>query len=62
MLSSIIFVLGDFTRYDYSKIIKKKVGKSMSLCYTVGYKWVTVMDGVKFEFNDIIIIMICIIV
>ena len=26
----------------------------MSLCCTVGYKWVTVMDGVKFEFNDII--------
>ena len=25
----------------------------MSLCCTVGYKWVTVMDGVKFEFNDI---------
>jgi len=24
----------------------------MSLCCTVGYKWVTVMDGVKFEFND----------
>ena len=28
----------------------------MSLCCTVGYKWVTVMDGVKFEFKDIIII------
>jgi len=26
----------------------------MSLCYTVGYKWFAVMDGVKFEFNDII--------
>jgi len=26
----------------------------MSLCCTVGYKWVTVIDGVKFEFNDII--------
>jgi len=26
----------------------------MSLCCTEGYKWVTVMDGVKFEFNDII--------
>jgi len=25
----------------------------MSLCCTVGYKWVPVMDGVKFEFNDI---------
>jgi len=24
------------------------------LCSTVGYKWVTVMDGVKLEFNDII--------
>jgi len=32
----------------------KKVGKWMSLCCTVGYKWVTVMNGVKFEFNDII--------
>jgi len=26
----------------------------MSLCYIVGYKWVTEMNGVKFEFNDII--------
>jgi len=26
----------------------------MSLCCTVGYKWVTVIDGIKFEFNDII--------
>jgi len=26
----------------------------MSLCCTVGYKWVTVMDGIKFESNDII--------
>jgi len=27
----------------------------MSLCctYTVGYKWVSVMDGIKFEFNDL---------
>jgi len=30
----------------------KKVGKWMSLCCTVGYKWITVMDGGKFEFND----------
>jgi len=33
---------------------KKKVGKWMSLCCTIGYKWVTVIEGVKFEFNDII--------
>jgi len=26
----------------------------MFRCCTVGYKWVTVMGGVKFEFNDII--------
>jgi len=26
----------------------------MSLCYTVGYKWVAVMDGIKFGFSDII--------
>jgi len=26
----------------------------MSFCCTVGYKWATVMDCVKFEFNDII--------
>ena len=26
----------------------------MSLCCIEGYKWVTVMDGIKFEFNDII--------
>jgi len=48
------------------------VGKWVSLCCTVGYKWVTVMDGVnqrfyilfipsvmdgvKFEFNDIILL------
>jgi len=25
----------------------------MSLCCTVGYKWVNVIDGVEFEFNDI---------
>ena len=34
--------------------IKKRVSKWMSLCCTVVYKWVTVMDGIKFEFNDII--------
>jgi len=33
---------------------EKKVGKWMSLCCTVDYKWVTVRDGVKFEFNDMI--------
>jgi len=27
----------------------------MSLCCTVGYKWVTVMDGIKVELNDIMI-------
>jgi len=33
----------------------KNVGKKwVSLCCTVGYKWVTVLDGVKFEYNDII--------
>jgi len=33
----------------------KKVGKWVLLCCTIGYnKWVTVMDGVKFGFNDII--------
>jgi len=26
----------------------------MSLCCTVGYKWVTVKDFIKFNFNDII--------
>jgi len=26
----------------------------MSLCCTVGYKWITAMDGIKFEFNGII--------
>jgi len=30
----------------------KKVGKWVSL-FCVGYAWVTVMDGVKFEFDDI---------
>jgi len=34
---------------------KKRVSKWMSLCYTVIYKWVTVMVGIKFEFNDIVI-------
>jgi len=32
------------------------MGKWMSLCCTTGYKWVTVLDGVKFEFNDIILL------
>jgi len=35
-------------------IVTKKVVKWISLCCTVGYKWVTVMDIFKFEFNDII--------
>jgi len=26
----------------------------MSLCCTVAYEWITVMDVIKFEFNDII--------
>jgi len=26
----------------------------MLFCYTVGYKWRTLMDGIKFEFNVII--------
>jgi len=34
--------------------IIKKVGKWTPLCCGVGYKWVTAMDGVKFEFNYII--------
>jgi len=25
--------------------------------YTVGYKWVTVLKGIKFEFNDSMIIV-----
>ncbi|KAF0716400.1 AAA 11 domain-containing protein [Aphis craccivora] len=29
-------------------ILKKRISKWMSLCCTVGYKWVTVMDCVKF--------------
>jgi len=33
---------------------KLKISKWVSLYCTVGCKWVTVMDGVKFEFNDII--------
>ena len=37
------------------QFFKINVGKWMSLCCTVGYKWVTVMDGVKFEFNDTVI-------
>jgi len=30
----------------------------MSLRCTVGYKWVTIMDGIKFEFEDIYIYML----
>jgi len=33
---------------------KEKVGKWISLCCKFDYKWVTVMNGVKFEFNDLI--------
>ena len=36
-------------------MIKKRVSKWVSLWCIVVYKWVTaVMDGIKFEFNDII--------
>jgi len=34
---------------------EEKVGKWVSFCCTVGYKQVTVIDGVKIELNDIII-------
>jgi len=34
----------------------KKVGKWVSLCCAEVYKWVIKMDGVKFEFNDIILL------
>jgi len=30
------------------------MGKWVSLCRTVGYRWVTTIDGVKFAFNDLI--------
>jgi len=30
----------------------KKAGMCVSLCCTVGYKFITVMDGVKSQFND----------
>ena len=33
------------------QLIKKKSGKSVSVWCSVGYKWVTIMDCVKFEFN-----------
>jgi len=33
---------------------KSKINKWVSLYCTVGCKWVTEMDSVKFEFNDII--------
>jgi len=40
----------------YGQILKliKIYGKKIRgcLCYTVGYKWVTVMNRVEFEFND----------
>lgn len=29
------------------------MGKWMKVCYIVGYKCLTIMDGIKFEFNDI---------
>jgi len=35
-------------------MFKKKVGEWVPLCCTEGYEWVTAMDGVEFEFNDII--------
>jgi len=37
-------------KYRFGMNNLKKVGKWMSLYHTVSYKWVTVMDGVKFEF------------
>jgi len=48
------FVVLYYIYYFEEAINKKKVGKWVALCCTVGYKWVTVMDGVKFEFNHII--------
>jgi len=33
--------------------LEKKMGKWMSICCTVGHKLVTVMDGMKFEFNNV---------
>jgi len=42
--------LGDLT----SDFFFLKTGKWVSLCCTVGYRWVTfVIEGVKFKFNDI---------
>jgi len=31
-----------------------KLKNRVLLCCTVGYKWVTVIDGIKSEFNDMI--------
>jgi len=36
--------------FDFNK---KKAKKCMLLCCTEGYKWVIVIFGVKFEFNNI---------
>ena len=51
--------------YYYSRLnsilSKKKVGKSMSLCCTVGYSLQvghSIMDGIKFEVNDILNIIV----
>jgi len=42
---------------------EKKVGKWVSLWCTVGYKWPVgycIMDGIKFESNNMISLYICI--
>jgi len=37
------------------KLLMKKAGNRTTLCCAVNYnKWFTVMDGIKFEFNDVI--------
>jgi len=46
-----IIMLLDFFKVWQHSI--KKVGKWMSLCCTLGYKWVTVMYGVKFELMNL---------
>jgi len=43
------FEIAYFSQYRYIK-----GWQAGSLCSRIGYKWVTVMDSVKFEFNDVI--------
>jgi len=54
-VGTVVFLFDRFIIIVYIDVFMyKRWANWVSLSCTVSYKWVTVMDGVKFEFNDII--------